>query len=163
MSSLEEQILALFTAKRLTLATAESCTGGLLADRLTNISGSSNYFLGGVVSYAYSAKETLLGVDRALLERDGAVSETVACQMAEGVRTRLNADVGIGITGVAGPGGGSADKPVGLVWIGLADTSGCHAERNVWNSDRVGNKRLSVEAAMRLLLTWAEQAPPKTL
>src|SRR3990172_122158 len=116
-ASLEEQVGRALKARGWTLATAESCTGGLLADRITNVPGSSDYFLGGVVSYAYRAKETLLGVDHAVLTSDGAVSETVARQMAEGVRARLGADVGIGVTGVAGPGGGSAAKPAGLVWI----------------------------------------------
>ena len=156
--SLEEDLLKLCVSKHLTVATAESCTGGLLADRITNIAGSSDYYLGGVVSYAYSAKETLLGVDHDLLLRDGAVSETVACQMARGVRQRLGADVGIGITGIAGPGGGSPDKPVGLVWIGLADARADRAERYLWDSDRVGNKQRSVEAALKMLIAWAEAA-----
>ncbi len=155
MPALEEQILAAFTAKGLTLATAESCTGGLLADLLTNVPGSSDYFVGGVVSYSYNAKEILLGVDHSTLIREGAVSEAVARQMAEGIRARLAADVGIGITGVAGPGGGSPDKPVGLVWIGLADASGSRAECYLWGADRGGNKRLSTEAAMKMLLAWA--------
>lgn len=159
--SLEEHLLQLCVPKHLTVATAESCTGGLLADRITNISGSSDYYLGGVVSYAYSAKETLLGVDHDLLLRDGAVSETVARQMARGVRERLGADVGIGITGIAGPGGGTPDKPVGLVWIGLADSRGDHTERFVWDSDRVGNKQRSVEAALRMLIAWVEAAGPR--
>jgi nicotinamide-nucleotide amidase len=156
--SLEEQLLQLCVSKHLTVATAESCTGGLLADRITNISGSSDYYLGGVVSYAYSAKETLLGVDHDLLLREGAVNEAVAMQMARGVRQRMGADVGIGITGIAGPMGGSPDKPVGLVWIGLAGPDVERAERFVWGSDRVGNKQRSVEAALEMLIAWAEAA-----
>jgi len=159
MPLLEEQILAAFTLRGLTVATAESCTGGLLADRLTNVAGSSAYYVGGVVSYSNDAKQTLLGVEPHALETAGAVSNVVACQMAEGVRARLKTNVGIGITGVAGPGGGTAEKPVGLVWIGLADSAGSRAERYVWDSDRAGNKRLSAEAAMRLLLAWAEAVP----
>ena len=159
--SLEEQLLKLCVAKHLTVATAESCTGGLLGDLITNISGSSDYYLGGVVSYAYSAKETLLGVDHDLLVREGAVNAEVAQQMARGIRQRLGSDVGIGITGIAGPGGGTADKPVGLVWIGLADATGEHAERFVWDSDRVGNKQKSAEQALRMLVEWAEGAAAK--
>jgi PncC family amidohydrolase len=152
----EQDLLTLCIAKHLTVASAESCTGGLLADRITNVPGSSDYYLGGVVSYAYSAKETLLGVDHGLLLREGAVNATVARQMARGVRERLGTDAGIGITGIAGPSGGSPDKPVGLVWIGLADARSDHAERFLWESDRVGNKRLSVEAALKMLIAWAE-------
>ncbi len=158
--SLEEDLLHLCVSKHLTVATAESCTGGLLADRITNVAGSSDYYLGGVVSYAYSAKETLLGVDHELLLREGAVNETVARQMARAARQRLGADVGIGITGIAGPGGGTPEKPVGLVWIGLADARSDRAERYVWDSDRVGNKSRSVEAALKLLVAWAEEATP---
>ena len=160
-ASLERQLHQSFTAKGLTLASAESCTGGLLADRITEVPGSSDYYLGGVVSYAYSAKETLLGVDHDVLASQGAVNETVARQMARGVRERLGADVGIGITGIAGPGGGSEEKPVGLVWIGLSDAAGERAERYQWDSDRAGNKRLSAEAAMRLLIAWAAAAPER--
>lgn len=163
MTTLEEQLLQLCVSKHLTVATAESCTGGLLADRITNIAGSSDYYLGGVVSYAYSAKETLLGVDHDLLLREGAVNKEVACQMASGIRQRLGADVGIGITGIAGPGGGSPEKPVGLVWIGMADATDAIAERFVWGSDRVGNKQKSVEAALRMLIGWAEVVEPKNV
>jgi PncC family amidohydrolase len=158
MDSIEDQLRQWFTAKKRTLATAESCTGGLLADRLTNVSGSSEYYLGGVVSYAYSAKEALLGVDHDTLMREGAVSEAVARQMAEGARTRLSADVGIGITGVAGPGGGSPDKPVGLVWIGLADSNGSRAVKYQWNGDRLGNKQQSAQAALEMLAEWIKSA-----
>jgi PncC family amidohydrolase len=157
----EEQLLSIFVPKGLTVATAESCTGGLLASRITDVSGSSDYFLGGVVSYAYSAKETLLGIDHDLLVREGAVNETVACAMARGVRQRLGADVGIGITGVAGPGGGSPDKPVGLVWIGLSDSSGDRAERYLWDSDRIGNKQQSVDVALKMLIAWGQAAPSR--
>lgn len=158
---LEEQLGRIFTAKRLTLAVAESCTGGLLASRITDVAGSSVYFLGGVVSYAYSAKETLLGIDHALLETEGAVSEVVARQMARGVREKLGADVAVSITGIAGPEGGTPEKPVGLVWIGLADAHGDHAERHVWQSDRIGNKHQSVEKALQILVAWGEAASPR--
>jgi len=157
--ALEDNLKQLFVAKRLTLASAESCTAGLLAGRITDVPGSSAYFLGGVVSYSNEAKETLLGVDHAALVAHGAVSEEVARQMARGIRLRLGADVGISITGVAGPEGGTTEKPVGLTWIGLSDRHGERAERFVWTSDRAGNRARSVEAALRLLIAWAEAQP----
>jgi nicotinamide-nucleotide amidase len=159
---LNEQLGRIFTAKRLTLATAESCTGGLLASLITDVAGSSDYFLGGVVSYAYSAKETLLGIDHALLAADGAVNETVARQMARSVREKLGADVAVSVTGIAGPTGGTPEKPVGLVWIGLADAQGERAEQCQWKSDRIGNKQYSVEKALQILIAWGEAASPRT-
>jgi PncC family amidohydrolase len=155
--TLEQELGRLFKQKGLTLATAESCTGGLLAGQITETPGSSAYLIGGVVSYANEAKEQLLGVDRAALEQHGAVSEVVARQMARCVRERLGADVGISITGVAGPDGGTPDKPVGLVWIGLSDGRSDRAKRFLWNEDRRGNRLRSVEAALRLLIEWAQQ------
>lgn len=116
---LAEVVLAACRARALRLAVAESCTGGLLGARLTDVSGASDVFLGGVVAYDNTVKREQLGIDAAMLERVGAVSEEVARAMAAAVRTRLSADVGVGITGVAGPGGGSADKPVGTVWIAV--------------------------------------------
>ncbi len=138
--------------RALTLAVAESCTGGGLADAITDVAGSSDYFLGGVVSYSNDAKERLLGVNPAELAAHGAVSEPVARSMAEGVRRALGADLGVGITGIAGPGGGTVEKPVGLVYIALAAPDRVVARRHVWSEDRIGNKRLSVAAALDLLL-----------
>jgi PncC family amidohydrolase len=154
--SLEQQLGQIFTTNKLTVATAESCTGGLLAGRITDVAGSSSYFTGGVVSYAYEAKEGLLGVDHDLLAREGAVSEAVARAMARGARERLGTDVAVSVTGIAGPTGATPDKPVGLTWIGLADANGDRAERFVWDQDRAGNRRLSVDAALRMLIAWAE-------
>jgi PncC family amidohydrolase len=158
---LEERLGRIFTAKKLTLAAAESCTGGLLASRITDVAGSSAYFLGGVVSYAYSVKELLLGIDQQLLLAEGAVNEPVARQMARSVREKLGADVAVSITGIAGPEGGTPEKPVGLVWIGLADAQGDRAERSVWQSDRIGNKQQSVERALQMLIAWGEAALPR--
>jgi nicotinamide-nucleotide amidase len=112
-----------------TLATAESCTGGLIAHRLTEMAGVSEYYLGGVVSYANEAKVALIDVPEALLAQHGAVSAEVAEAMARGVRAKLNADVGLSVTGVAGPGGGTAEKPVGLVYLGLASSDGVASRR----------------------------------
>ncbi|MCG3132844.1 MAG: Nicotinamide-nucleotide amidohydrolase PncC [Phycisphaerae bacterium] len=119
----------LLRAQRRTVATAESCTGGLVAKMLTDVPGASDYFLCGYVTYANQAKAALLGVAEGWIERDGAVSESVARAMAEGGRRVSGADFGVSVTGVAGPGGGSADKPVGLVWFGLAGVDGTTAHR----------------------------------
>ena len=151
----EEALKRVFTDKSLSMAAAESCTGGMLAERITDIPGSSVYFLGSVVSYDYEAKEILVGVNHDTLIEYGAVSPEVAAQMAEGIRTRLKAMVGVSITGIAGPGGGMPEKPVGLTYIGLADAQGTRTERFVWNSDRKGNRNLSVDAALKLLIEWA--------
>lgn len=140
----------------LTLGTAESCTGGELADAITDVAGSSDYFLGGVVSYADRVKEQLLGVDPALLVSHGAVSEPVARAMAEGVRRLLAVELGVGITGIAGPGGGTPGKPVGLVFIALASARGTEVRRCQWNEDRLGNKRRSVETALDMLLSHVQ-------
>ena len=142
----------LLRARGLTLAVAESCTGGKLADAITDVPGSSDYFLGGVVSYSNGAKERLLGVDTDLLVSHGAVSEPVARAMANGVRRLFSTDLSVGITGIVGPGGGTEDKPVGLVYVAVASPSGTNIQRYVWDRDRAGNKQLSVDAALDLLL-----------
>jgi nicotinamide-nucleotide amidase len=116
-----------FKERGLTLATAESCTGGLIGELITDVAGSSAYYLGGVVSYANSAKRELLGVDPDLIERHGAVSREVAEAMAIGARQALGADVALSVTGIAGPDGGSEEKPVGTVWIGIASARGVRA------------------------------------
>jgi nicotinamide-nucleotide amidase len=119
-STVDQQVAALLRSTGSTLATAESCTGGLLAARITDLAGASDYYLGGVVVYANAAKVALAGVSAAEIEQHGAVSPEVALALAEGARARLGASIGVGITGVAGPGGGTPEKPVGLVWISVA-------------------------------------------
>ncbi|MEM1042315.1 MAG: competence/damage-inducible protein A [Bacteroidota bacterium] len=148
---LEAAVGRMVGERGLTLATAESCTGGLLADRITNVPGASAYYSGGAVVYGNEQKVSLLGVDRAAIEAHGAVSEAVAKQLAEGVRLRLGTDLGISTTGVAGPGGGTPEKPVGTVWIGYADTHGSYAVRLQLAKDRLLNKRLSITFALNLL------------
>jgi len=133
------------------LATAESCTGGLLAGRVTEVEGSSEYFLEGVVTYSNDAKMRMLGVPAAMLEEHGAVSEPVACAMAAGVRTLAGSTFGIGVTGIAGPGGGSEEKPVGLVYIALADEDNVTARKFIFPGDRQFIRTLSVNAALDLL------------
>ena len=120
VDSLEQVVVQEMTARGLTLATAESCTGGLMGKRITDVPGASACYLGGVVSYQNEVKENLLGVRHETLSTKGAVSEDTACQMAEGVRKALGADIGISTTGVAGPGGGTPEKPVGLIYVGIS-------------------------------------------
>jgi PncC family amidohydrolase len=136
---------------RLTLATAESCTGGLLADTVTNVAGSSDYFLGGVVAYTAGVKQEVLGVDVELLTRHTAYSGEVALAMACGVRQLLRADIGLGVTGIAGPTGGLPGKPVGLVYIGLAASTEDRVQEHLFHHDRLGNKAAAATAALDLL------------
>ena len=138
----------LLRERGMTLAVAESCTGGLLAERVTHIAGASDYFLGGVVAYANAAKQALLGVPAELLDQHGAVSEPVARAMAEGARERFGADLALATTGVSGPGGGSAEKPVGTVCIALAREGGTHAERFVFPLDRARHRSLTAQIGL---------------
>ncbi len=136
-----------------TICTAESCTGGLIASRLTDISGSSRYVLGGIVAYSNAIKEAMLGVKTQTLIDHGAVSEATAGEMAIGARKRLGTDYALSVTGIAGPGGGTDEKPVGLTYIGLAGTEGILAvKRFVWQGNRLENKHDSADAALRLIL-----------
>jgi nicotinamide-nucleotide amidase len=139
------------TEKKQTLSVAESCTGGLITHRLTNVAGSSNYLIAGVIAYAYEAKVIALGVTWDTLNRHGAVSEQTAVAMAKGVRERFGATLGLSITGIAGPGGGTPDKPVGLTYIAIVTDSAEFIERHVWQGDRVSNKELSAQAALEML------------
>ena len=138
--------------RHLTIATAESCTGGLLAHVLTNIAGSSEYFDRGVVSYSNSSKTDLLGVPMQLITTYGAVSEQVAHAMAEGIRTRAGVDIGLSTTGIAGPTGGTKDKPVGLVYIGISTQASVTVKRFLFTGDRIQNKEQACEAALLLIL-----------
>jgi PncC family amidohydrolase len=151
---LEVQVGNLLRQRGLKLAVAESCTGGLIGHRITNIPGSSDYYLGSVTAYAYAAKERLLGVAHETLVTYGAVSPETAQEMARGVRQALAADIGISVTGIAGPGGGIPGKPVGLVWIGLSVADGERAFRYQWHGNRIENKAYSAEAALQLLLDY---------
>ncbi len=134
------------------LATAESCTGGLIGSRLTDIPGSSAYFAGGIVAYAYDAKVRLLGVPWRVLEAHGAVSEPVVRLMAEGAKRALAAEVAVAVSGIAGPSGGTPEKPVGTTWIAVSTPLTTVAQRFVWPHDRIGNKKATAEQALRWLL-----------
>jgi nicotinamide-nucleotide amidase len=159
--ALEVIVGQLLTAQGRTLALAESCTGGLVGHRLTQVPGSSTYFLGGIVSYSYQAKEQLLGVPHDTLYGQGAVSVEVALAMARGARQALDADLGLSITGIAGPTGDTPDKPVGLTYVALATPTGERWERHVWEGDRSGNKAASAEAALDLLRRYLEEGKEK--
>lgn len=142
-------------ARGLQAATAESCTGGLVAAALTDVPGVSTCYLGGVVSYANSVKKGVLGVPASVLETVGAVSPECAESMARGVRERLGADLAVSTTGIAGPGGGTPTKPVGLVYFGVATAEGSRAFRRVFAGDRAAVRAQAVETALSLLLDAA--------
>ncbi len=160
--SLSEQLGKLLIQHEKMIATAESCTGGLIANSLTDIPGSSAYVLGGVVSYANSVKINQLGVQSSDLEKFGAVSKQVALQMAKGVVELTGADIGISTTGVAGPGGGSEDKPVGTVWIGFYSKEQHFAVKALFTKDRLVNKERTTIVALeiaRRILSGIEELP----
>jgi nicotinamide-nucleotide amidase len=146
--AMEEVVARALTENRATIAVAESCTGGLLAERLTNIPGSSSYFLGGVVCYSNELKSALVDVPAELIESKGAVSPEVALALADGIRKRTGATIGVGVTGIAGPGGGTPEKPVGLVHIGIADDRGPRERRFQFPGDR---ERIRMHASQTAL------------
>jgi PncC family amidohydrolase len=141
----------------LKLVLAESCTGGLLGSRITDVPGSSEYFLGSVVAYAYEAKVALLNVSWDTLNTKGAVSRETVLEMARGIRNAMNADIAISVSGIAGPGGGTPEKPVGTTWIGLVTGKGEWAQIFHFLGDREENKKSAVEAALKILLDCLEE------
>ena len=156
---LERQLYDLLTGRRLTLATAESCTGGLVGHLITTVSGSSAYYLGGVIAYSNELKQALLGVPASILETHGAVSRECAEAMARGIREQTGADIGISTTGIAGPTGATLTKPVGLVYVACATPHGVTCEEHRFSGDRLTNIRLAAEAALRLALREAAALP----
>jgi len=152
--SLQEIAGALLTQSRCTLATAESCTGGLIGHLLTSVPGSSAYYLGGVITYSNEAKNLILGVSQESLISFGAVSEQVAEEMALGAKEVLNSDLAISATGIAGPDGGTAIKPVGLTFISLAYSGGVRTEKHIWKGTRAENKLSSAHAALSMIITY---------
>ena len=154
--SIEVIVGNLLSTQKQTLAIAESCTGGLVTHRLTNVPGSSAYLVAGVIAYAYEAKVAALGVTWETLNQFGAVSEETARAMARGVRTKFGSTLGLAITGIAGPGGGMPGKPVGLTFIAVADEAGERVERHVWQGSRIQNKEQSAQAALGLLKNYLQ-------
>lgn len=157
LSALASRLQAVALSRGVTVATAESCTGGLIGHSLTAIAGSSDYYLGGVVSYSNEVKIRLLGVPQSALERHGAVSAQVAVAMAQGARERIGCDFAVSVTGVAGPGGGTEAKPVGLAYVAAAGPAGHEVRRHLWSGDRAANKERSAVAALELLLELVEE------
>ena len=147
---LEDAVGSLLIKNRKTIATAESCTGGLIGDRLTNISGSSLYYKGGIVAYSNSVKEKTIGVKKETLDSAGSVSEETALEMARGIRNKLNADIGLSTTGIAGPKGGTKEKPVGLVYIAISYDRGEKVYRFVFTPYRKTNKLMTSQAALNI-------------
>ena len=159
---LEVRIGPILRARNLRLVLAESCTGGMIGNRITNVPGSSDYYLGSITAYAYEAKEKILGVKHDALMKFGAVSREIALEMARGARKALAGSfplenlIGISVTGIAGPGGGMPHKPVGLVYIGMSAQGGDWAWKYIWKGSRVENKVFSSDAALTLLLNYLE-------
>ena len=151
-----ERLVQVLTEKGMTCATAESCTGGGVGYTITAVSGASAVFWGGVISYDNSVKRGVLGVPEEVLATKGAVSPECAAAMAEGARRLLKTDLAVSVTGIAGPGGGSEEKPVGLVWFGLASGTTV-TEKRIFPGDRAAVRAAAVEHALRLLLAAAER------
>ncbi len=154
--NLEEVLRERMHTRGLKLATAESCTGGLVSDRITNVSGSSEYFPGGIVAYSYEAKASLLGVSWNTLNTQGAVSEETVLEMARGARKLFDADIAVSVSGIAGPTGGTPEKPVGTTWFGLSATDGEWSRHLIWNGKREENKHYSSDAALQFVIDYLE-------
>jgi len=153
----EAEVAEALKKRGLSLAVAESCTGGLLAMRITEVPGASGYFRGGVVAYSNEVKEQVLGVAPELLRAHGAVSPQCAQAMAEGVRKLLQADLGVAVTGIAGPAGGSPEKPVGLVYLAVAGPAGVKVGEFRFTGSRQGNRWSASARALELLLEYVQQ------
>jgi nicotinamide-nucleotide amidase len=156
---LVEAVADVLTSESYTLAVAESCTGGLVAKRITDLPGSSIYFRGGVIAYADRVKLNLLGVEEAVLVERGAVSEAVAAGMARGVADLLDTDVGVGVTGIAGPGGGTPEKPAGTVWFAVALKGRVRTSHRVFGGDREAVRERASQAALLLLYQMLSEGP----
>jgi PncC family amidohydrolase len=153
MDDLQEVLAGELLRRRgLHLAVAESCTGGLIGHRITNIPGSSEYYLGSITAYAYEAKVRLLGVSWDTLQKFGAVSRETVLEMARGAATALGADIGLAVSGIAGPGGATPEKPVGLVWFGLSVAGNDETQMTIFKGDRLQIKEQAAEQALRMLV-----------
>ena len=156
--ALEILVGELLRVRGLRLAAAESCTGGLIGHRLTNVPGSSTYYMGSVTAYAYEAKVRILGVSWDTLEKFGAVSEETVLEMARGVRVALAADIGISVSGIAGPTGGTPEKPVGTTWIGYSSPQEEDARQYLFEGERLEIKEQAAEAALQLVVDHLRKA-----
>ena len=156
MSYLEIETGNILRQRGLKLALAESCTGGLIGNRITDVPGSSEYFIGGIVAYAYEAKVALLNVSWDILHTYGAVSKETVLQMARGARDALSTDIAVSVSGIAGPGGATVDKPVGTTWVGLVASDGEWAREFHFDGDREQNKLYSADAALQMLLDYLQ-------
>ena len=155
MNSVAENLVELLKARGLVCATAESCTGGGVGSAITGVPGSSAVFAGGVISYSNEVKRDVLGVSAEALDQYGAVSPQVAEQMADGVRRLLKTDLAVSLTGIAGPDGGSDEKPVGLVWFGLSTPAGTRTEKCLFRGDRAQVRAQAVVHALGMLMIGA--------
>ncbi len=156
-TELENKLHGYLEKRGLKLSTAESCTGGLISHRITNMAGSSAYFTGGVIAYSYEAEAALLGVMWETLNSHGAVSRETVLEMARGARKLFDADIALSVSGIAGPAGGTPEKPVGTTWIGLSTSSGEWARHFLWDGDRKQNKQYSSEAALQFIIDYLEE------
>lgn len=156
MNGLEFELGEKLVSKNLTIATAESCTGGLLANRITNVPGSSRYFERGVIVYSNQSKNELLNVPTEVIESYGAVSLETAKALAIGIKEVASTDLGLGVTGVAGPAGGTSEKPVGLVYIGLAARENIEVRKFNFNGDRLEIKNQTCEEALKLMIKYLD-------
>jgi len=156
----EEKLGLLLREKGMKIAVAESCTGGLIGGRITDVAGSSDYFEAGLVTYSNRAKERFLSVPHEVIAAKGSVSPEVAEAMARGVRVATGADIGVAVTGIAGPGGGSPEKPVGLVYIGLATPDATITRKHQFQGDRAAVRRQTIEEALKLALEVLEGRTP---
>ncbi len=157
MDELAKKVAHLLKERNMKVATAESCTGGLIGHTITNIPGSSEYYEGGVISYSNALKMNLLGVKEEILAKYGAVSEQTAREMADGIRKKASVDIGIATTGIAGPGGGTPEKPVGLVYIAISSEKETKVEKHLFHGNRWENKESTCRAALNLLLNYLEK------
>lgn len=159
LDELAQRVGELSRSSSKTIALGESCTGGLVGHLITEVPGASAYLRGGVVAYSDAAKASLLDVSLATLKKHGAVSAQVAIAMASGARARFGSDVGVAVTGISGPSGGSAQKPVGLTYVAVADASGSEVRRFQWQGERSANKLASARATLDLLIEWLSPPP----
>ena len=151
MKNIENVLVELLIEKKMKLATAESCTGGLIAQKITSVPGASECFDCGVVTYSNEQKNKLLGVSKETLEKYGAVSEQTALEMCRGVKSLADADYGISVTGIAGPGGGTPQKPVGTVWIGICGENIHRAEKFIFDGDRTAVRESTAQTALEMV------------